>query len=232
MSVILLQQINPALLRSDIGLKPISTENAKIETIKVTLQSDGGDERSRTRYTTQTADGERNLNPNDPSYSLSNPDTQDPYDAGPVQGVLSKSGRATNFGYNDSEDNGMGAPILNPNPQYGDVRQSDGSYKREPLGIITNDPNVRGVALPQSVLRSALGITGNSWAAYAPARKAGVLLRDGKGKQMVVPVVDFGPGAGPQSRGVIVDETYYVNRYFGGDGYREYTIIPNYYPNR
>jgi len=200
--------------------------------VNVLLENDGGDDRHNTRSTTITAADGRETNPNDPAYSLGDMDTDNPYNEGPVQGVMSKKGRATNFGYNDKEDNGMGAPVLNPTLEYGPVRQRNGTYRNEPLGIITNDPNVRGVALPLSVVRSALGITGNSRDAYAPARRAGVLVSNGKGKQVVVPIVDFGPGAGPQSRGVVIDETYAVNRYFGGDGPRQYTIIPNYYPDR
>jgi hypothetical protein len=124
------------------------------------------------------------------------------------------SGQATNFGYNDSQDNGQGSPLLDPNK---------GS------GVVTNRNDIYGVALPEDVLMRELGIpAGRNWSDWAAARNAGVLVTDGN-KSFVVPIVDLGPGKEPQSRGVVIDETKALNTAFGGDGKRNYKIIPNYY---
>jgi hypothetical protein len=238
MSYLILYQINPKLLNSDLNIQKTGTVNGNIEDgasdlIKsgsVEIAPSAGDGQHGSLYTSLGTDYGREESINDPAYILGYQDTGDGIYL--EDGIYSKSGTATHFGYKDSEDNGMGSPVLNPNLTYGPVRQSNGTYKNEPLGIITNDLYIQGVALPQSVVRSVLGITGNSYSAYAPARKAGVLVQNRSGKQIIVPIVDFGPGSGPQSRGVVIDETEYVSRYLGGDGYRQYSIIPNYYPDR
>ncbi len=126
------------------------------------------------------------------------------------------TGKATNFGYNDSQDNGRGSPLLD---------QTNGA------GINTNNTSIYGVAIPESVIQQEFGISDRKWSSYSEVRKAGVMVTNGT-KTTVVPIVDLGPGAGPISKGVVIDETYALNQSMGGDGQRSYKIIKNYYPNR
>ena len=73
--------------------------------------------------------------------------------------------------------------------------------------------NLYGIAIPEDALRYQLG---NNYAAW---RKARVDVVDPQsGKRLRLPIVDVGPGAGPQSKGVIADFTPGVDQYFGNDG--------------
>ena len=128
----------------------------------------------------------------------------------------SVTGKATNFGYRDAEDNGKGSPLV------GDGRG----------GMVnTNNANVMGVALPRSVLESYFGISpgDTKYSSWAGVRNAGVEVTGPSGQKEIVPIVDLGPGAEPISRGVVIDETYALNQKMGSDGQRSYKIIPNYY---
>jgi len=142
------------------------------------------------------------------------------------------SGLATNFGYNDPEDNGRGTPLLDPSHSG---------------GVVTNDPNVMGVAIPASVLEQVLGVppinSNTTFSSWAPARNAAVEISSGSGAPVYVPIVDVGPGSGPQSKGVVVDETYGLYQKLGGNGAKTasnpsgdqnitYRIVPNYYSGR
>jgi hypothetical protein len=182
--------VDPRFLSTELSLKEVNLE--EIKTVPYTPGSPLGND--------QVAQG----------------DTTTGIDGKPIAGQ--SEGLATNFGYNDSEDNGRGSPLLDP---------SNGS------GINTNNPTIQGVALPKDVIENALGIPSGStkWREWAPARNAAVYVYDtnNPNKHIIVPLVDIGPGSGPRSRGVVIDETHAVNQYFGGDGNRGYRIIPDYY---
>ena len=109
---------------------------------------------------------------------------------------------ATTFGYRDAEDNGVGAPRLG--------------------SVVTNRPDVHGVALPEDVLRENLGDNPEDW------RNARVIVKGPEGAAMV-PIVDIGPGAGPRARGVGIDLTAATNAAVGGTGKTPvtYEIVKN-----
>jgi hypothetical protein len=74
-------------------------------------------------------------------------------------------------------------------------------------------PDTAGIALPEWVLQSKFGNSPAAW------RKARVDIVDQTtGKRLRVPVVDLGPGPGPQQAGVVADLTPFVNSYFGNQG--------------
>ncbi len=128
------------------------------------------------------------------------------------------TGKATNFGYNDSEDSGYGSPLV-----------GDGKGGM----VATNNTNIRGVALPREVLENFFQIPKGStkYSDWEGVRRAAVEVTNSSGKREVVPIVDIGPGIIPVSRGVVIDETKAVNQNMGGDGQRTYRIVPNYYQN-
>jgi hypothetical protein len=123
-----------------------------------------------------------------------------------------KWGLGTIFGLNpdgtpDTQDNGRGAPRL-------------GSRN-------TRDPNLIGVALPESVLREQLGNDPAAW------RRAKVQAMTPDGKSITAPIVDLGPGDEPQARNVSIDLTYGAQQALGTSGNDPvgYRIIPDAQPD-
>ncbi len=85
--------------------------------------------------------------------------------------------------------------------------------------------NLYGIAIPEIALHHELG---NNYAAWRKARVD--VINPQSGKRLRVPIVDLGPGAGPQSKGVIADFTPGVDRYFGNDGGGKklmFKLVPN-----
>jgi hypothetical protein len=76
------------------------------------------------------------------------------------------------------------------------------------LGSIST-PNSFGVALPSNYLTEQLGNEPAAW------RAARARLTIG-GNTVMVPIVDIGPGKGPQSRGVVTDVTHPLSQALGG----------------
>lgn len=98
---------------------------------------------------------------------------------------------ASEFGYNDPEDSGVGA-----------------------WGDDTNNPDVVGVSLPRHVLREAFGDEG-------AAHKALVeVTNPTTGKKIVAPILDKGPAAWVEARdgSPAIDLTHGANSILGGDG--------------
>lgn len=116
-------------------------------------------------------------------------------------------GRATTFGFQDPEDSGVGAPSLG--------------------NLSTDNDYLHGVAVPQKVLIQNLGKDHAAWrTARADITNLNTL------QTMRVPIVDIGPGRGPQVRGVMADFTAGVDKAFanqGGDSSNMYhvSIVPN-----
>lgn len=126
------------------------------------------------------------------------------------------TGKGTNFGYNDSQDSGVGSPLLGNGNGY---------------GVSTNNDSLYGVALPQQVIQQALGIPAGdtNYSDWAVARNAGVQVTDGT-NTYIVPIVDIGPGAGPISQGVVIDQTYALDNALSGSTVT-YKVIKDYYVN-
>ncbi|MFA6338474.1 MAG: hypothetical protein WCW87_00210 [Candidatus Paceibacterota bacterium] len=143
-------------------------------------------------------------------------------------------GRATNFGFEDPKDLGIGSFVFN---------REFSPYK----GVNTNKSDIKGVALPQIVIEKKLGIphlTENqmaadrekTWKIWETGRMAGVeVIHIPTGKKLVVPIVDFGPGFIPQKLGVVIDlaegtkrDFGFTQRFMNESGFK-YRIIPNYF---
>lgn len=91
-----------------------------------------------------------------------------------------EDGNATQFGYNDPVDNGMGA-----------------------FGDDTDNKTLKGVSLPQSVVTAALGTSRKS-----AARDTNVLVIAPNGKKGVFPIVDRGPAMYIYNQNPTIDLTY------------------------
>jgi hypothetical protein len=99
-------------------------------------------------------------------------------------------GIATTFGYNDKEDNGVGA--------WGDT---------------TNNPEIKGVSLPRSVLKERFG---NENKAH---RKLVEVRNPETGISEILPIVDKGPADWVVKRqGNTIDLTHAANQALGGSG--------------
>jgi N-acetyl-anhydromuramyl-L-alanine amidase AmpD len=113
------------------------------------------------------------------------------------------TGRVTTFATPDDiasgQDNGVGSPHLGK----------------------LDTTQVAGVALPQWVLQQYFG---NSTAAMRQARVD--VVDPQTGKRLRVPIVDIGPGEGPENAGVISDMTPALASYFGGDKNLAIKIVP------
>jgi N-acetyl-anhydromuramyl-L-alanine amidase AmpD len=113
------------------------------------------------------------------------------------------TGRVTTFATEDDiasgQDNGVGSPHL---------------------GTL-DTTQVAGVALPHWVLQQYFG---NSTAAMRQARVD--VVDPQTGRRLRVPIVDIGPGEGPENAGVIADMTPALARYFGGDKNLSIRIVP------
>jgi hypothetical protein len=97
---------------------------------------------------------------------------------------------ATTFGYNDPEDNGVGA--------WGDV---------------TNRPDVQGVSLPITVLKQQFGDTNKAHGQLVR------VTNPETGKSVVAPIVDKGPANWVIARqGNTIDLTHATNMAIGGTG--------------
>lgn len=123
---------------------------------------------------------------------------------------------ATNFGYRDSEDNGVGSPLLTG---------------ISGVGILTNDPNVQGISLPMSVLENTFSLSGNrTFSSWEVVRNSAVEVTGPNGQTLILPIVDIGPGGGA-APGVGADLTYGASQTLGtgGKGQISYRILPGYY---
>jgi hypothetical protein len=112
------------------------------------------------------------------------------------QGDLDRYHAAKAQGASDSEafevgDNGIGAPRLG--------------------GLPTTD--LYGAAVPEWVLRSRLG---NSPAAWRKARLD--IVDPESGQRLRVPIVDIGPSASQEEKGIVADFTPGVDKYFNNKG--------------
>jgi len=97
---------------------------------------------------------------------------------------------ATTFGYNDPEDNGIGA--------WGDV---------------TNSPDVHGVSLPLDVLRQQFGDPDKAHGQLVR------VTNPQTGKSVVAPILDKGPASWVVARqGNTIDLTHATNQAIGGTG--------------
>jgi hypothetical protein len=105
------------------------------------------------------------------------------------------TGQATTFGnkadIESGQDSGVGAPRLGSIP--------------------TTD--VYGAAVPEWVLRSRLG---NSPAAWRRARLD--VVDPSSGNRLRVPIVDIGPSASQEDKGIVADFTPGVDKYFNNQG--------------
>ncbi len=104
-----------------------------------------------------------------------------------------RTGLATTFGFNDPMDSGYG--------RWGDR---------------TNNTTLNGVALPREVLAGLFGPGGagdKNW----HGRMIEV-VNTLTGAVAKLPIVDIGPGKGPQSRGVVIDLTEGAKRLLGANG--------------
>jgi N-acetylmuramoyl-L-alanine amidase len=119
------------------------------------------------------------------------------------QGGSFISGKATNFGYNDPDDNGVGAPKLG--------------------GLSTNNTSLVGIAVPQEALQAYVGAHPASW------RTARVEVVTGDNRHLLVPIVDLGPKDTSDQRGVVADLTEGLARLTGNtaDQNYQFRIIPN-----
>lgn len=99
-------------------------------------------------------------------------------------------GIATTFGYNDPEDNGIGA-----------------------WGDRTNNPDIVGVSLPRQVLRNHFGDENAAHGAMVE------ILNPDTGKSVVAPILDKGPADWVVDRqGPTIDLTHAANQAIGGTG--------------
>lgn len=73
--------------------------------------------------------------------------------------------------------------------------------------------NLMGIAVPEDALRTRYG---NNYAAWRRARVD--IVDPTTGQRLRVPIVDLGPGEGPQSKGVIADFTPGLDQYFVNNG--------------
>ena len=124
--------------------------------------------------------------------------------AGQQAGVgPSITGKATTFGYNDPQDNGVGAPKLGQ--------------------LDTNNKDLIGIAVPEEALRAYVGAHPQSW------RTARVQVTGANGKQVMVPIVDLGPRDTSDERGVVADFTQGLTDLTGNKGDQNFgfRIIPN-----
>ena len=124
--------------------------------------------------------------------------------AQPAAGVgPSITGKATTFGYNDPEDNGVGAPKLGQ--------------------LDTNNRDLIGAAIPEAALRAYVGANPGSW------RTARVQVTGANGQQVMVPIVDLGPRDTSDARGVVADFTQGLTDLTGNKGDQNFgfRIIPN-----
>jgi hypothetical protein len=114
-------------------------------------------------------------------------------------------GMATKFGYNDPEDNGVGAPRVGR--------------------LSTNNTHLFGISIPENGLRAVLGSNSARW------RSARVDVIDpSTGKRLRVPIVDLGPSEEQVSKGFIADFTEALDNYFGNNGGGKkylFKIVPN-----
>jgi hypothetical protein len=120
-------------------------------------------------------------------------------------------GRATVFGTAQDiatgQDSGVGSPKLGQ----------------------LNTSEVYGVAIPQEALIAQFGNNPKAW------RSARAIVVDpSTGKRMLLPIVDIGPGEGPQDAGVAIDFTLGTNKLFGGTGNKGFYVklVPNAGPAR
>ena len=113
------------------------------------------------------------------------------------------TGKATTFGYNDPEDNGVGAPKLGQ--------------------LDTNNRDLVGIAVPEEALRAYVGAHPQSW------RTARVQVTGANGQQVLVPIVDLGPRDTSDQRGVVADFTQGLTDLTGNKGDQNFgfRIIPN-----
>ena len=111
------------------------------------------------------------------------------------------TGKATTFGYNDPEDNGVGAPKLGQ--------------------LDTNNKDLVGIAVPQEALQAYVGAHPASW------RTARVQVTGANGQQVMVPIVDLGPR--DTSGKVVADFTQGLTDLTKNTGDQTYgfRIIPN-----
>ena len=111
------------------------------------------------------------------------------------------TGKATTFGYNDPEDNGVGAPKLGQ--------------------LDTNNRDLIGAAIPEAALRAYVGANPGSW------RTARVQVTGANGQQVLVPIVDLGPR--DTSGKVVADFTQGLTDLTGNKGDQDFgfRIIPN-----
>jgi len=111
------------------------------------------------------------------------------------------SGKATTFGYNDPQDNGVGAPKLGQ--------------------LDTNNRDLVGIAVPEEALRAYVGANPASW------RKARVQVTASDGRQWLVAPVDVGPR--DTSGNVVADFTQGLTDLTGNKGDQNFgfRIIPN-----
>ena len=111
------------------------------------------------------------------------------------------TGKATTFGYNDPQDNGVGAPKLGQ--------------------LDTNNKDLIGIAVPEEALRAYVGAHPQSW------RTARVQVTGANGKQVMVPIVDLGPR--DTSGNVVADFTQGLTDLTGNKGDQNFgfRIIPN-----
>ena len=111
------------------------------------------------------------------------------------------TGKATTFGYNDPEDNGVGATKLGQ--------------------LDTNNRDLIGAAIPEAALRAYVGANPGSW------RTARVQVTGANGQQVLVPIVDLGPR--DTSGKVVADFTQGLTDLTGNKGDQDFgfRIIPN-----
>ena len=113
------------------------------------------------------------------------------------------TGKATTFGYNDPQDSGVGAPKLGQ--------------------LDTNNKDLVGIAVPEAALRAYVGAHPASW------RTARVQVTGANGQQVLVPIVELGPGDTSDQRGVVADFTQGLTDLTKNTGEQNFgfRIIPN-----
>jgi hypothetical protein len=80
------------------------------------------------------------------------------------------------------------------------LRKGDNGIGAKDLGYVST-PNSYGVAIPEDQLRARFGDNPDNW------RTARAQLTIGD-KMVQVPIIDLGPGAKPQARGVVTDASH------------------------
>jgi hypothetical protein len=209
LSYLILNTINPQILNTELTLN----------TVKSPTISDGTTFNPNNLTAIPGAGSTAPIGPN--NYSIPKDGGFDPAlnaNASTPQKTLS-----TTFGLNDSQDSGVGSPIM-----------GDGKGN----GILTNDPNVRGVSLPQEVWEGYFNIPHHAgtdsdplpYSKWEVVRNSAVEVTGPNGKTSILPVVDLGPGAGAAA-GVGADVTHAVDQDLGinGKGEISYRILPGYY---